>query len=108
MRKIVLALSAAAAVVPATVLTTAPADAQRHHSRYARYYDRHGYYNGPAWRGRDGRYYCRRSNGTTGLLIGGAAGAFPPLSANAPSDLKSPSPSADKEQVTPPPGERPR
>lgn len=27
-----------------------------------------------AWRGRDGRYYCRRDNGTTGLLIGAAAG----------------------------------
>ena len=39
-------------------------------------YDRNGYYNGPTWRGRDGRYHCRRSNGTTGLLIGGAAGAL--------------------------------
>jgi outer membrane lipoprotein SlyB len=28
------------------------------------------------WRGQDGRYYCKRSNGTTGLLIGGAAGAL--------------------------------
>jgi hypothetical protein len=28
------------------------------------------------WRGRDGRYYCRKGNGTTGLLIGGAAGAL--------------------------------
>ncbi|WP_379549704.1 glycine zipper 2TM domain-containing protein [Qipengyuania sp. DGS5-3] len=28
------------------------------------------------WRGRDGRYYCKRKNGTTGLLIGGAAGAL--------------------------------
>ena len=27
------------------------------------------------WRGRDNRYYCSRSDGTTGLLIGGAAGA---------------------------------
>jgi len=34
------------------------------------------YYRGRTWRGRDGRYYCRRSNGTTGLLIGGAAGAL--------------------------------
>lgn len=29
-----------------------------------------------SWRGNDGRYYCRRGNGTTGLLIGGAAGAL--------------------------------
>lgn len=28
------------------------------------------------WRGRDGRHYCRRSNGTTGLVIGAAAGAL--------------------------------
>lgn len=41
-----------------------------------RNHDRGGYYNGPAWRGRDGRYYCRRNDGTTGLLIGGAAGGL--------------------------------
>ena len=28
------------------------------------------------WRGNDGRYRCKKSNGTTGLLIGGAAGAL--------------------------------
>ena len=28
------------------------------------------------WRGDNGRYYCKRGNGTTGLLIGGAAGAL--------------------------------
>jgi hypothetical protein len=28
------------------------------------------------WRGDDGRYYCKRSNGTTGLIVGGAAGAL--------------------------------
>lgn len=28
------------------------------------------------WRGDDGRYYCRRSNGTTGLIIGAAGGAL--------------------------------
>ena len=28
------------------------------------------------WQGDDGRYYCKRSNGTTGLLLGGAAGAL--------------------------------
>ena len=37
-----------------------------------RYY-RNGNYDGPTWRGRDGRYHCRRSNGTTGLIVGGAA-----------------------------------
>lgn len=28
------------------------------------------------YRGHDGRYYCRRSNGTTGLVIGGIAGGL--------------------------------
>lgn len=28
------------------------------------------------WQGQDGRYYCKRSNGTVGLLIGGVAGAL--------------------------------
>ena len=28
------------------------------------------------WRGNDGRYRCKKGNGTTGLLIGGAAGAL--------------------------------
>lgn len=33
-------------------------------------------YRRASWRGRDGRTYCRRSDGTTGLLIGGAAGGL--------------------------------
>ncbi|MDM7955441.1 glycine zipper 2TM domain-containing protein [Blastomonas sp.] len=33
-------------------------------------------WNGQSWRGNDGRTYCRRDNGTTGLLIGGAVGAL--------------------------------
>lgn len=32
--------------------------------------------NTRVWRGDNGRYYCRKQNGTTGLLIGGAAGAL--------------------------------
>ena len=28
------------------------------------------------WRGNDGRYYCRKDNGTTGLLIGAGVGAL--------------------------------
>lgn len=28
------------------------------------------------WRGRDGRTYCRKSNGTTGLIVGGVGGAL--------------------------------
>ena len=63
MRKITMALCAAAMTMPAAV--PAPAFA----------FDRDGYH-GKTWKGRDGRTYCRRKNGTTGLLIGGAAGAL--------------------------------
>lgn len=31
--------------------------------------------NDRIYRGEDGRYYCRRSDGTTGLIVGGVAGA---------------------------------
>jgi len=32
--------------------------------------------NDYVYRGHDGRYYCRRSNGTTGLVVGGLAGGL--------------------------------
>lgn len=41
-----------------------------------RYYGEPVNYRTRAWRGNDGRYYCKKENGTTGLLIGGAAGAL--------------------------------
>lgn len=43
--------------------------------RYGRY-DEPVYRDTPTWRGRDGRYYCRKKNGTTGLIVGAAAGAL--------------------------------
>ena len=80
MRKLVLALSAAAVSVPTApaitaaaaftaataatfALPTAEAEAQRR-SNYRE------------WRGRDGRRYCRKPDGTTGLVVGGVAGAL--------------------------------
>jgi hypothetical protein len=45
----------------------------RHHRRYQ---ERRLGRNDYVWRGNDGRYYCRRSDGTTGLIIGGAVGAL--------------------------------
>lgn len=39
-------------------------------------YDEPVYANTRTWRGDDGRTYCRRANGTTGLLIGGAVGGL--------------------------------
>jgi Ni/Co efflux regulator RcnB len=51
---------------------------------YADEYYRDGRYYGETrlsrndrvYRGRDGRYYCRRSDGTTGLIVGGAIGGL--------------------------------
>ena len=83
-----------AGVIAATALTSvpafgdpppwAPAHGRRSHERHENY-DRAGDYqrhyrqtdNGiNYWRGDDGRYYCRRSNGTTGLLAGAVLGAL--------------------------------
>ena len=74
MRTAILGLAAVTMTVPA--ISTPAAAYQGYDSRYSRYYDRSGAYNGPVWRGQDGRTYCRRSNGTTGLIVGGAAGAL--------------------------------
>ena len=60
MRKLVLALSAAALAVPA-IPTAALAQAAQQQQ---------------TWRGQDGRLYCKRPNGTTGLIVGGAAGVL--------------------------------
>lgn len=52
-------------------------DDRRYNSRHRG--DRYGesvYRNTSIWRGRDGRYYCQRENGTTGLLIGAAVGGL--------------------------------
>jgi len=39
-----------------------------------RYRERRLSRNDRVYRGSDGRYYCRRSDGTTGLIVGAAAG----------------------------------
>jgi hypothetical protein len=45
--------------------------------RDGRYYqERRLSYNDRIYRGRDGRYYCRRDDGTTGLIIGAGVGAL--------------------------------
>lgn len=41
-----------------------------------RYRERRLSDNDRIYRGRDGRYYCRRSDGTTGLIVGGIAGGI--------------------------------
>ncbi|MFD1612100.1 glycine zipper 2TM domain-containing protein [Sphingomonas tabacisoli] len=81
MRKLILgaALAAVAAPVPALADPPpwAPAHGRRAHEEAARQqYYRGDSYAGPTWQGRDGRTYCRRSNGTTGLIVGAGAGAL--------------------------------
>lgn len=70
MRNFMLAIGATSLLVPAALIAPvavetsyAKADAQKR-------------YKYREWRGRDGRTYCRKADGTTGLLVGGVAGAL--------------------------------
>ena len=65
MRKLMMALAVAGTAVPASVVLEAPAQAQRYYSDDGRVY------HAPAR-----SYRCRRGSGTTGLIVGGAAGAL--------------------------------
>lgn len=72
MRKLILAAAMMAVAAPAAMVVSAPAEARdRHERRYSRADDGSRY-----WRGNDGRYRCKKKNGTTGLLVGGVAGAL--------------------------------
>jgi hypothetical protein len=86
-KKTIIATILAGVALPATSVLAdpppwAPAHGRRAHEMES--YDSYGRYANPrpltpsdhVWRGHDGRYYCRRGNGTTGLIIGGAAGAL--------------------------------
>jgi uncharacterized protein YcfJ len=61
MRKVTLAIMAATMAMP--VIPATPASAQSS-------------YHGRTWRDSHGRLRCRRSNGTVGLIVGGAGGAL--------------------------------
>lgn len=50
-------------------------EADRYYRENGRYRERQLSYDDRVYRGRDGRYYCRRSDGSTGLIIGGLGGA---------------------------------
>lgn len=85
MRNLILAATLAAVAIPASALADPPPWAPAHGRRAKeRIYDDRGRYYEPrpisrsdqVWRGSDGRYYCKRSNGTTGLIIGAAGGAL--------------------------------
>ncbi len=62
MRKVTLAIMAATMAMP--IIPAAPAFAAD------------GYYQGKTWQDSQGRTRCRRSNGTTGLVVGAAGGAL--------------------------------
>lgn len=62
MRKILTLSAMAAIMAPALIVPAAPAAAK------------HYQYN--EWRGKDGRTYCRKSDGTVGLVVGAAGGAL--------------------------------
>lgn len=47
-----------------------------YYMRYSRDWGEPVYRDTRIWRGRDGRYYCRKDNGTTGLLVGAGVGAL--------------------------------
>ena len=90
MKKLTLALSAAALTITGIAATPALADPPPHAKAWGKRakdrakYDARGYYVEPrrisrddyVWRGDDGRYYCKRDNGTTGLIIGAGVGAL--------------------------------
>lgn len=49
-------------------------EADRYYRDNRRYQERRLGDNDRIYAGRDGRYYCRRDDGTTGLIVGGIAG----------------------------------
>lgn len=51
-------------------------DASRYYRDDARYQERRLGTNDEVYRGSDGRYYCKRSDGTTGLIVGGVGGGL--------------------------------
>jgi hypothetical protein len=51
-------------------------DATRYYRDDPRYQERRLTAEDEVYRGSDGRYYCRRSDGTTGLIVGAAGGAL--------------------------------
>lgn len=69
MRTIIIGLAALAIASPAA------AGKNDRRDDYNRYYDNDGYYSGPTWE-ENGRTYCRRRDGTVGLIVGAAAGAL--------------------------------
>ncbi|MEO5938120.1 MAG: glycine zipper 2TM domain-containing protein, partial [Sphingomonas sp.] len=62
MRSLMLAFGAITMVATTAIVPVTSAEAKKYQYR--------------EWRGKNGKTYCRRSNGTTGLVVGGVAGAL--------------------------------
>ena len=75
MKKLAMALAAASMTMTGTVaLNSVPAAAKHRKHDNRRYYTSD---NGIRyWRDNDGRYRCKRSDGTVGLIVGAAGGAL--------------------------------
>ncbi|WP_265563837.1 glycine zipper 2TM domain-containing protein [Sphingomicrobium arenosum] len=72
MSRLTIATLAASLIVPSLVATPAMAHPKRHqhgHQRIAGY-------DGNVWLDDQGRYRCRKSDGTTGLIVGAAGGVL--------------------------------
>ena len=88
MKKTIIAIVGATLILPGAALADPPAHAPAwgyHDVKNKKY--RQGYRDGQrdaqrlnsntkVWRGDDGRYYCKRDDGTTGLIIGAAVGGL--------------------------------
>ncbi len=51
-------------------------ESRPYYMRYDRNWGQPVYRDTRIWRGRDNRYYCRKDDGTTGLLVGAGVGAL--------------------------------
>ncbi|TXC73862.1 glycine zipper 2TM domain-containing protein [Sphingorhabdus soli] len=94
MKTLILSLAAFGLVAPTAALADPPSWSQsnsyhkgkKHKHRYRSSANQRGYYtqgqaqplraNTRVWQGDDGRYYCKRDNGTTGLIVGGVVGGL--------------------------------
>lgn len=67
LKQSILALAATASLAVATTPVAADARTRHHHRTYT---------TSRVYRGTNGRYYCRRGNGTVGTIVGAGAGAL--------------------------------
>ena len=77
MKKLIATTAAFALALPGVALADPPRHAPAHGYYKKKHRDAQPIYRDTrVWRGDDGRYYCRRSDGTVGLLAGAALGAI--------------------------------